>query len=123
MKVAIFSTKDYDRKFLDIANAGSINKLTYFEPRLSNDTVRLITDQSAVCVFVNDELNAEILAALKQAGIALIALRCAGFNNVDLKAAAQHGIAVAHVPTYSPRCCRAHRGNDAHPHPQNPPGL
>lgn len=81
-KVAIFSIKAYDREFLDIANANNVHRLTYFEPRLSIDTVRLIIDQTAVCVFVNDELDAETLAVLKQAGIELIALRCAGFNNV-----------------------------------------
>lgn len=107
-KVAIFSTKAYDQEFLDIANANSAHGLTYFEPRLSIDTVRLITDQTTVCVFVNDELDAETLAALKEAGVALVALRCAGFNNVDLKAAARLGIAVAHVPSYSPHAVAEH---------------
>lgn len=107
-QVAIFSTKTYDRKFLDIANACNAHQLTYFEPRLSLDAVRLITDQTAVCVFVNDELDSETLAALKQAGIRLVALRCAGFNNVDLKAAARLGIAVARVPSYSPHAVAEH---------------
>lgn len=107
-QVAIFSTKAYDQEFLDNANANNAHGLTYFEPRLSIDTVRLITDQTTVCVFVNDELDAETLSALKQAGIELIALRCAGFNNVDLKAAARLGIAVAHVPSYSPHAVAEH---------------
>ncbi len=107
-QVAIFSTKSYDREFLDIANVSNAHDLTYFEPRLSLDTVRLITGQTAVCVFVNDELDAETLSALKQVGIELIALRCAGFNNVDLKAAALLEIAVAHVPTYSPHAVAEH---------------
>ncbi len=106
--VAIFSTKAYDQQFLDAANAHNFHRLTYFEPRLSIDTVRLITDQRAVCVFVNDELDAETLAALKQAEVTLIALRCAGFNNVDLKATARLGIAVAHVPSYSPHAVAEH---------------
>ncbi len=107
-QVAIYSTKAYDQEFLDNANANNAHGLIYFEPRLSIDTVRLITDQKTVCVFVNDELDAETLSALKQAGIELIALRCAGFNNVDLKAAARLGIAVAHVPSYSPHAVAEH---------------
>lgn len=107
-KVAIFGTKSYDRQFLDLANIDNIHELTYFEPRLSIDTVRLITDQTMVCVFVNDELDAETLAALKDAGIDLIALRCAGFNNIDIKAAARLGMNVAHVPSYSPHAVAEH---------------
>lgn len=107
-KVAIFGTKSYDRQFLDLANIDNIHELTYFEPRLSIGTVRLITDQTTVCVFVNDELDAETLAALKDAGIGLIALRCAGFNNIDIKAAARLGMNVAHVPSYSPHAVAEH---------------
>lgn len=107
-KVAIFGTKSYDRQFLDLANVDNAHELTYFEPRLSVDTVRLLTGETAVCVFVNDELDAETLAALKDAGIGLIALRCAGFNNIDIKAAARLGMKVAHVPSYSPHAVAEH---------------
>ena len=107
-KVAIFSSKSYDRQFLETANAQQAHSLTFFESRLSLDTVRLLTDASAICAFVNDELDANVLAGLKRAGIDLVALRCAGFNNVDLGAAQKLGITVAHVPSYSPHAVAEH---------------
>lgn len=71
-------------------------------------TVNLTKGYDAVCVFVNDRLNAEVIAALKQNDVKLIALRCAGFNNVDLEAAKQHGIKVVRVPAYSPHAVAEH---------------
>ena len=99
MKVAIFSAKKYDREFVSAANA-SRHELRFFEPHLNEETVGLATGFDAVCVFVNDQVNAAVIAKLRSLGVRLIALRCAGYNNVDLSAATKHGITVARVPAY-----------------------
>lgn len=108
MKVAVFSSKSYDREFLLAANEGVGHELVFFEPRLSRETAPLATGFGAVCAFVNDELDAGVLLSLHRLGVRLIALRCAGFNQVDLKAAAELGIAVARVPAYSPHAVAEH---------------
>ncbi|AUT03976.1 hydroxyacid dehydrogenase [Nostoc sp. CENA543] len=102
MKVAVFSTKAYDRKFLEAVNYPQKHDLVFFEPRLGQDTAILAAGFPAVCVFVHDQVDAPTLEILAARGTRLIALRCAGFNNVDLKAAAQLGIKVVRVPAYSP---------------------
>ncbi len=102
MKVAIFSTKSYDRKFLQDMNAAHDHELVFFEPHLTKETVALAAGFPAICAFVNDELNASVLKALAKGGTRLIALRCAGFNNVDLTAARDFTLTVARVPDYSP---------------------
>ena len=102
MRVAVFSTKPYDRLFLEAANAGHGHELQFLEPRLTADTVRLAEGFPAVCVFVNDQLDRPALEALAAGGTRLVALRCAGFNNVDLRAAEELGIEVVRVPAYSP---------------------
>ena len=102
MQVALFSTKPYDRRSFDARNAAHGHEIAYLEPRLSRETARLAEGVPAVCLFVNDEASEEVIAALARGGVRLIALRCAGFNNVDLAAAERHGIAVARVPAYSP---------------------
>jgi D-lactate dehydrogenase len=107
MKVAIFSAKKYDREFLSSANA-SRHQLRFFEPRLNGETVGLAGGFDAVCVFVNDHANAAVIARLRSLGVRLIALRCAGYNNVDLAAAKKHGITVVRVPAYSPYAVAEH---------------
>ena len=107
MNVAIFSTKKYDREFLNAANA-SRHQLRFFEPHLNEETAGLATGFDAVCVFVNDQVNAAVIAKLHSLGIRLIALRCAGYNNVDLAAATKHGITVVRVPAYSPYAVAEH---------------
>ena len=107
MKVAIFSAKKYDREFLSAANAPR-HELRFFEPHLSEETVNLATEFNAVCVFVNDQVNAAVIAKLRSLGVQLIALRCAGYNNVDLAAATKHGITVVRVPAYSPYAVAEH---------------
>lgn len=102
MKVAVFSTKAYDRKFLEAANRNQQHELVFFDPHLSKDTAILATGCPAVCIFVNDQVDAATLEILAAHGTRLIALRCAGFNNVDLKATAELGISVVRVPAYSP---------------------
>jgi D-lactate dehydrogenase len=110
MKVAVFSTKPYDREFLTAANhakAGG-HDLRFLEPRLNLDTAQLGHDAVAICAFVNDLLDRPVLELLAASGTRLVALRCAGFNNVDLAAAADLGIAVARVPAYSPEAVAEH---------------
>ncbi|NBD39267.1 MAG: 2-hydroxyacid dehydrogenase [Verrucomicrobia bacterium] len=101
MKVAVFGTKPYDRQFFESRGTGRHEK-TYLEPRLTPDTVSLAEGHEAVCVFVHDNLNAEVIDNLKQSGVRYVVIRAAGFNNVDLGAAARHGIRVARVPAYAP---------------------
>ena len=108
MRVAVFSTKPYDRQFLDAANASAQHELAYLEPRLTLETAALARGATAVCAFVNDALPAEVLQALAGGGIRLVALRCTGFNNVDLAAARKLGVTVARVPEYSPHAVAEH---------------
>lgn len=107
MKVAVFSTKAYDRSFLGTANEGR-HDLSYFEAQLTEDTVPLAEGHDAVCDFVNDDLDAPVLETLAETGIELIALRSAGFNHVDLNAAADLDLTVARVPAYSPHAVAEH---------------
>lgn len=107
MKVAVFSAKNYDREFLTAANASS-HELHFFEPHLSEETAGLAAGFEAVCVFVNDRVDSTIIAKLSGVGVRLIALRCAGYNNVDLKAAKKHDIVVVRVPGYSPYAVAEH---------------
>jgi len=108
MRVAVFSTKPYDRQFLLAANAQVGHEFLFFEPRLNYTTASLAQSCPAVCVFVNDELDERTLNRLFDQGTCLIALRCAGFNNVDLAAAARLGMTVVRVPAYSPYAVAEH---------------
>lgn len=110
MHVAVFSTQSYDRRFLDAANAaaGGRHRLSYLEARLSPATAVLARGAGAVCAFVNDLADAAALEGLERAGVRLLALRSAGFNNVDLAAARRLGISVARVPAYSPEAVAEH---------------
>lgn len=108
MRVAVFSSKSYDREFLLAANEGVGHELVFFEPRLDRETCPLAAGFEVVCAFVNDELDAGVLLSLHRLGVRMVALRCAGFNQVDLRAAAQLGIAVARVPAYSPHAVAEH---------------
>lgn len=107
MKIAVFSSKAYDREFLSLAN-NDRHQLIFHEVQLNPATVVLAQSCDAVCCFVNDILNAEILQQLKNYGISLVVLRCAGFNQVDLAAAKALGIVVARVPEYSPHAIAEH---------------
>lgn len=100
MKIVFFSTKKYDRDSFDRHNTG--HEFIYLEAPLNEQTVKLAEGCQAICVFVNDQVNAAVIDELKTLGISLIALRCAGFNNVDIIAAQASGIAVVRVPAYSP---------------------
>ncbi len=108
MKVAVFSAKPYDRQFLEQANARFHHELAFFETRLTLATVPLAQGFPAICIFVNDLLDAPTLQALAQGGTIVVALRCAGFNNVDLPAAHAQGMVVVRVPAYSPHAVAEH---------------
>lgn len=106
MKFALFSSKNYDKIYFDRYN--TYHKVKYFETPLTTESVDLANGYDGVCVFVNDQLNAEVIEQLAVRGVKIIALRCAGFNNVDLQAAQKHGIAVVRVPAYSPHAVAEH---------------
>ncbi|KAH7369360.1 D-lactate dehydrogenase [Plectosphaerella cucumerina] len=103
MKVAVFSAKPYDKKYLAAA-APSQFELTYHDVALTPKTAALLSDgeADALCAFVNDQLPAEVLDSLYAKGVRAILMRCAGFNNVDIGRAEKLGMFVAHVPAYSP---------------------
>lgn len=108
MKVAVFSTKSYDRTYLDKFNTNNQHELTYFDASLNVNTTNLAIGFEAVCVFVSDKIDRETIEKLANNGIKLIDLRCAGFNNVDLEAAAEYDIKVLRVPAYSPQAVAEH---------------
>lgn len=108
MKVAVFSTKPFDRQYFEASNEEFNHELTFFEPRLTRSTTPLAQGFPCVCVFVNDEIDAHVLLQLQRGGTELIALRSAGFNHVDLEAAQQLEIKVVRVPAYSPSAVAEH---------------
>jgi len=108
MRVAVFSAKSYDVRFLTEANARHGHELSFLEPHLRLETSALAEGFPAVCAFVNDRLDAPVLDRLAQGRTRLVALRSAGFNNVDLEAAAQRRLRVVRVPAYSPHAVAEH---------------
>ena len=108
MKIAVFSTKSYDRQYLDEANQAAGHELFYFETSLNQKTARLSENFEGVCIFVNDYLNRSTIATLATKNIRLIALRCAGFNNVDINSATKYKMRILRVPAYSPHAVAEH---------------
>lgn len=108
MKVAVFSTKSYDRAFLEAANADRTHELVFFEPRLNLETSVLAAGFPAACVFVSDLLDGKTLKAIAQQGVRLLALRSAGYNHVDIAAAADLDLTLLRVPAYSPYAVAEH---------------
>jgi D-lactate dehydrogenase len=108
MKIAIFSSKKYDREFLQAANQNYNYELQFFEPRLEAKTAPLALGFDVVCVFVNDCLDRATLEILAGYKIKIIALRCAGFNNIDLRAAKALNLNIVRVPAYSPHAVAEH---------------
>ena len=104
MKIAVFSTKPHDREFLK----GGSHEFAFLEPRLDSTTAELAHGFGGACLFVNDTADAAAIDSLADGGCRLIALRCAGFNNVDLQAAKRRGIVVCRVPEYSPYAVAEH---------------
>ncbi len=108
MNIAIFSTRPYDRVFLTRANAAGRHRLAFHEARLDSASAAAAQGAQVVCAFVNDQLDADVLQRLHAGGVRLLALRSAGFNHVDLAAAAALGIQVGRVPEYSPHAVAEH---------------
>lgn len=108
MEVAVFGTKSYDRQFLQAAAHGTDIEWSFIEPRLTETTAPLASPFEAICCFVNDEISAGVLQKLADGKTKLIAMRCAGYNNIDLPVAQQLGIQVARVPAYSPYAVAEH---------------
>ncbi len=107
MKIAFFDTKPYDRETFEPYSADKQTEFVFFETKLNRDTAGLADGCDAVCVFVNDDVNANVIDRLYEGGVKLIALRSAGYNNVDVRHA--YGkIHVVHVPAYSPNSVAEH---------------
>ena len=107
MKIAFFDSKSYDKPSFDRYSAEKGITVKYFETKLNEDTVYLARGYDAVCVFVNDDVNSKVIDRLCEMGINIIALRCAGFNNVDIRYAYEK-IHVLRVPAYSPYAVAEH---------------
>ncbi|NJN32046.1 MAG: 2-hydroxyacid dehydrogenase [Synechococcales cyanobacterium RM1_1_8] len=108
MRIAVFSAKPYDQQFLNAANGKGDHELVFFDAHLTHATTALAAGFPGVCVFINDQLRAETLRAIAAGGTQLIALRAAGFNNVDLPIANELGLTVVRVPAYSPYAVAEH---------------
>lgn len=108
MKIIFFSAQPYDTVFFNKYNDSHGFELIFLESQLNEKTTGLIDSADAVCVFVNDKVNGTVCKQLSAKGVKIIALRCAGFNNVDLEAAKANGIHVCRVPAYSPEAVAEH---------------
>lgn len=108
MIITVFDTHRFDRRSLEKENVRARHDLRFFEVRLEQMTAKLAAGSGAVCVFVNDVLDRPTLATLREIGVRLIALRCAGYNQVDVVAARELGLTVVRVPDYSPYAVAEH---------------
>ncbi len=108
VKITFFSAKPYDKASFNNQNKQFGFELEYYETHLGPHIINAVEKADAICVFVNDRVNAQVIEALAKKGIQVIALRCAGFNNVDLQAAKASGIRVCRVPAYSPQAVAEH---------------
>ncbi|WP_333917757.1 2-hydroxyacid dehydrogenase [Vibrio crassostreae] len=108
LNIAFFSSKSYDEKSFNLAK-GDLNAEFHFHDfRLTTTTAKMAHDNEVVCAFVNDDLSRDVLEILAQGGTKLIAMRCAGFDKVDLDAAKEFGLQVVRVPAYSPESVAEH---------------
>ncbi len=108
MRILFYSTRNYDRTHFNLANAKHGHTLEFFEGPLTGSTATLAQGYEAICTFVNDTIDAKMIASLAAASVRAIALRCAGFNQIDLSAAAAADITVVRVPAYSPYAVAEH---------------
>lgn len=108
MKIAVFSAKSYDRETLASASKDDLIEFDFFSHRLSLHTIRSAKSYDGVCLFVNDDADRQVVEKLADYGVRVIALRCSGYNNVDLYAADECGIKVFRVPAYSPQAVAEH---------------
>lgn len=108
MRIAVFSTKSYDQEYFEKYAKNTDYRFSYFETALNKETASLTNGFDVVCVFVNDVVDQNTIKILSKNGVRLIALRCAGYNNVNIKAAKNHNIKVVRVPAYSPEAVAEH---------------
>ncbi len=108
MKVTFFSTQPYDQRSFDEHNKRYAFNIKFLDVQLNEQTATLAQDADAVCAFVNDRINGSIIRQLRESGVKVLALRCAGFNNVDLVAAKEHDLKIVRVPAYSPNAVAEH---------------
>jgi D-lactate dehydrogenase len=108
MKIAVFSAQRYDQEFFELANASARHQMRFFDAPLDLNSVAIAAGHEAVCIFVNDKADADVLQALAAGGTRLVALRSTGFNNVDLRAAGELGLKVVRVVSYSPYSVAEH---------------
>lgn len=108
MKISFFSSQPYDITFFEKVNVDYQHELIFYDYQLNEETVELVRDVKCICIFVNDKLTTNVLEKLYPKGVRLIALRCAGFNNIDLSAADKLGITIVRVPAYSPESVAEH---------------
>jgi D-lactate dehydrogenase len=108
MQVIFYSVKSYDERYFSQANADGRHEFVFHEFRLNADAAKLAAGAEAVCAFVNDQIDRDTLEVLHEGGTRFLAMRCAGFNNVDLNAAKEFGISVVRVPAYSPHAVAEH---------------
>ena len=108
MKVVVYSTKKYDKNYFELVNVKYGFELEFYDFLLNERTVKMAEGADAVCIFVNDVANRVVLQKLAELGVRFIALRCAGFNNVDLQAAKEFGLKVVRAPAYSPEAVAEH---------------
>ena len=106
MKIAFFDTKDYDKELFDKFNENYNYEITYFESKLNKETAQFTKGFEVVCIFVNDVADKEVLKILEKNDVKILALRCAGFNNVDISNKGK--IRVVRVPEYSPYAVAEH---------------
>lgn len=108
MKVVVFDTRSYDQKYFELANTKFQFALDFQDVRLTEKTMALADGSDVACCFVNDVLNKEVLQSLKESGVKLIAMRCAGYNNIDTDAARVLNLPIVRVPEYSPYAVAEH---------------
>lgn len=108
MKIVVFDAKPYDIEFFEKWNKIYGAQITYFEEKLSLKNVMLTKYQDVVCTFVNDDLNEKVINILSKNGVRAIAVRAAGYNNIDMKAARENRVTVFRVPAYSPFAVAEH---------------
>ncbi|GAA4806626.1 2-hydroxyacid dehydrogenase [Olivibacter ginsenosidimutans] len=108
MKVAFYSTQAYDRDSFDLINQNGMHEFLYFDINLNIQTVKLAQGCQAICIFVNDHADADVLRALAAIQVKIVVLRCAGFNQIDLEEAKRLNMQVLRVPAYSPEAVAEH---------------
>ncbi len=108
MKIALFNTKSYEKDFFERIIGEYSHEITYYDIPLRPESAELARNHDAICIFVNDIADKEVLKKLSELGIKIITLRCAGFNNIDISIAKEYGLRIFRVPSYSPQSVAEH---------------